>query len=30
MTAATLLAGMGFKVINLKGGILSYPFSSSK
>jgi hypothetical protein len=26
MTAATLLAGMGFKVINLKGGILSYPF----
>jgi len=25
MTAANILVGMGFKVVNLKGGIESYP-----
>lgn len=30
MTAANILAKMGFKVINLKGGIKSYPLEASK
>lgn len=30
MTAANILAKMGFKVINLKGGIKSYPLEAQK
>lgn len=30
MTAANILVDMGFKVVNLKGGIKSYPLEASK